>query len=85
MKSYTIFEILRGAGRILLPWKMDPERARLSRVSVLFRAGVSHEINSEEKQPPCPAEALKKGEVIIMWATQEVEVEKKSFDVLFSK
>lgn len=60
MKSYTISEILRGAGRILLPWKADPEPARLSRVSVLFRAGVSHEINSEEKQPPCPAEASKK-------------------------
>lgn len=60
MESYTIFDILRGAGRFLLSWKTDPEPARPSRMSVLFRVGVSHEINSEEKQPLCPAEASRK-------------------------
>lgn len=54
--GYTIFEIWRGRGqkKILLSSKTDPEPARLS--GMLFTVWVSHEINSEEKQPQYPAE-----------------------------
>lgn len=60
MKSYTIFEILRGQEEFACLGKLAQSQLRLSRMSMLFRVRVSHKINSEEEKSPCPAGASRK-------------------------